>query len=40
MLVIQLKKTDSDYNTKISETEKKITDQDYDKLLLHKNLIS
>ena len=29
MLVIQLKKTD--YNTKISKTEKKITDRDHDK---------
>ena len=35
MLVIQLKKTD--YDTKITETEKKLTDHDHDKYI--KNLI-
>ena len=39
MLAIQLKKTD--YNTKISETEKKITDDDHDKyIIILQNLIS
>ena len=33
MLVIQSKKTTTEYNTKISETEKKITDQDSDKYI-------